>query len=114
MKKISYDDLKKHAERLEKQNTLFNFYLYDRVNLRAPDGHAVHAENHFTATLYRCLDAHGGYLILVQIGGPTAPALHYLDDIDAKWPEPIRIIADRLRVQRQRIWDTEKQPPVAV
>jgi hypothetical protein len=100
------DDLTQRLKNTEKQRDLLLLYLYDTVGLRPPDAHAVSPDGTYGGTLYRCTTGSGGYLILKPFGCGT-PNVHLLDDIDAKWPSEIRILADRLRIQRKRICDEE-------
>jgi hypothetical protein len=104
MKRPSYEELETHAKHLEHQNSLLLLFLYDTTGLRAPDAHAASPEGHYGGSLYRCTAADGGYVVIRSFGGEV-PTIVYLDEIDAKWPAEIRIMADRLRGQRNKICD---------
>lgn len=109
MKRLSYEDLQRHKDTLEKQNTLLSYFLYDTVRDVQPDAYILDKELGFEAKLYRCLAPHEGYILLHELNGAGIPRVHYLNDIDDKWPTQMRIIADRLKVYRQRRWTQEIQ-----
>jgi hypothetical protein len=102
------DELEIELKNTKKQRDLLLLYLYDTVCLRPPDTHAASPEGNYGATLYRCTTGSGGYFVLKPFGSGT-PSVHYLDEIDGKWPTEIRILADRLRIQRKKICD-EAEP----
>lgn len=107
MKKPSYTDLEKRVQYLDHQNTLLSFYLFDQVKQSRPDAEETSPEGNYSATLYRADSASGGYIIIKPLTCQAVPGVHYLDEIDAKWPTEIRLLADRLRVERQRLLDEQ-------
>jgi hypothetical protein len=109
MKKPSYEDLRTRNEHLEKQNTLLLFYLSDSGITFPPVKYTFVISDcgGYTGTMFRPASGCGGYVIIRDLRLGTCPTIEYLDNIDTKWPEVFRILADRLRVIRQRILDEE-------
>lgn len=105
-RRVIYEDMRQQLENTKKQRDLLLLYLYDTVSLRPPDANAASQEGHYGATMYRCTTGSGGYIVLKPFGCGT-PSVHYLDDIDTKWPAEIRSLAERLRIQRKKICDQE-------
>lgn len=105
MKPFSYEDLKRHKDYLEHQNTLLAFFLFDTIRGVSPDAIETSPESQFEGKLFRVLAPHEGYFVLIPTN-PNAgiPGVHFLNDIDDKWPIEIRLLADRLKVARQRLW----------
>lgn len=103
MKNMSYADLRKHADWLDQQKTLLDKFLHDIVNNVRPDCSANEEDYH--AVLYRGNGADGGYFVLTRTyRGTTVASIHALESVSARWPLPIRLIAERLTVQRNRIF----------
>jgi hypothetical protein len=111
MKKPSYEELKLRVAVLEKKHDLLCFYLYDQgINSKFCRPTLVLSDDgKYTAELFRQTSASGGYVVIRNLQDGNVPTIEYLDNIDAKWPPEFRILADRLRVIRQRIMDEEAQ-----
>jgi hypothetical protein len=111
MKKPSYEELKQRVETLERKNDLLSFYLYDsgKGEDRLKTWPQYSEDGRYVAELFRPLSGTGGYVVIRSLKDGAVPTIVYLDEIDAKWPVEFRILADRLRVIRQRIFDEEKQ-----
>jgi len=106
LKKRSYEELQQHSDHLERQNTLLAFYLFDTVRGVTPD--VAIKNKQFEGKLYRALAPHEGYFVLNPLEGiEGVPGIHYLNDIDEKWPIEIRLLADKLKVARQRLWTAD-------
>ena len=111
MKKPSYEELVQQIRSLTSRNTLLHLYLHDSTNQEGfKHMHSTFSDDEkYKATLYRATSADGGYVVICDLKDGACPTIVLLDVIDAKWPVEFRILADRLRVIRQRIFDEEKQ-----
>ena len=110
-RKLSYEELETRLGRLEKQNTLLLFYLHDmEITVPPIPSYFVFSDDaKHLAQMFRPTSGHGGYVVFRQPRTQACATIVYLDEIDAKWPAELRILADRLRVIRSRELDKEAQ-----
>ena len=111
-KKPSHKQLEERVKTLEHKQDLLLFFLYDTGFNAAdfmPRDHqaklVISDDGHYYAQLFRGTGAHGGYVVIRSLKDGACPTITYLDDIDDKWPLELRILADRLRVIRQKMLD---------
>ena len=119
MKRRSYKDLEAMYEQMSKERWLLIFALNDTINKVAPDALTVVRAGKavYSACLRRALGPEGGYVVVTFRSGEVksqkpSTTVHLLDDMLGSawaWSNPMRIIADRLRVERSRLYQKERK-----
>lgn len=109
-KRDSYENLLTRIKNLEKQNHLYAICLYDANRGIRPDFTDHSPSGTYYVALFRATYADGGYILLKNLtGDQPSCSIHLLDDIDDKWPIEVKILAERCRVERQKLLDREKE-----
>lgn len=105
-------------EHLERKEGLEMLYLFDTENGRDPD--AVEIHGNVRGKLFRATGATGGYVVAWHIpdqGQTGNTHIEYLDSFDVRPTDynlSLRIVLERLKAARQRMWDAAKERSAAV
>jgi hypothetical protein len=117
MPKERHEELKKRVERLDSINSLLQIALHDLITGVRPDSSdrvpVADCGTVYHGQMFRCQGE--PYVILtrewdseVEKKNLSATSVHYLDVLaEDRWPIEIRILAERLRIQRDRLLTLE-------
>lgn len=119
MPKETCAEIKKRVEYFDSVNSLLQIALHDLITGVRPDGTdrvpVADCGTVYHGQMFRFDSASGGYVIMTREWDSSeekkklsATSVHYLDQLsDARWPIEIRILAERLTIQRNRLLSLE-------